>query len=151
VLLAKSILKYLERVADTFLCETTVLGVKLLQKVEAPFLVLEVSQFCCYVLSHIRTRKLLFSSRDRETIRTYLFHPAAHVKYKLNHSEPLKNIQTFQNCLTLLYVLDIQGCWPWDPKFWLKIHHSSRMVDNKTKVQLYNGAVKNLVMRKELL
>lgn len=92
-LLAKNILTYLERVVDNFLCETAVLGIKLLQKVQAPYLVLEISQFCCYAISHIRTRKMLFSDADRKIIRKYLFQPIAHAKYvtfyKKNNMEQL--------------------------------------------------------------
>ncbi|XP_035714304.1 huntingtin isoform X3 [Folsomia candida] len=73
--LARNILSYLERVADSFLCETAILSVKLLKQTDIRFLSLEMSQFCCHALSHIHTRKLLFSNKDREFLRDYYSDP----------------------------------------------------------------------------
>jgi len=81
--LGRCLLKYLEKVSDTFLCETAVLGMQLMQKINDPFLSLEISQFVCTILSHIRTRKMLVSNRDREVYKRFLTDSRVQNKYGL--------------------------------------------------------------------
>ncbi|ODN00588.1 Huntingtin, partial [Orchesella cincta] len=78
---AGNILKYLKLVCDEFMCETAILGIELLKRLNNPYLELDASQFVCHALNHIHTRKLLFTHKDRDVIKSFTENTAACVRF----------------------------------------------------------------------
>lgn len=56
-------------------------GVELLKRVDSPYLQLDVSQFVCSSLSQIHTRKMLFTHKDREVVKTFIENSAVNIRY----------------------------------------------------------------------
>jgi hypothetical protein len=79
--LGKCILHYLDKITDTFLCDTAVLGIKLMLKTADTFAILEISQFLACSLSHIKTRKVLLSNKDREIFKKFIAIPSVQKEY----------------------------------------------------------------------
>lgn len=87
--LEASILSYLKFVCDEFICETAVLGVELLKRLKNPYLELDVSQFVCHTLSHIHTRKLMLTHKDRDVIKSFIQRAFVNIRY---HSSSYKYV-----------------------------------------------------------
>ncbi|CAG7730919.1 unnamed protein product [Allacma fusca] len=64
VLMGKSILKFLERAYRNHLMDAATASIKLLRQIDEPFLILEVSQFSCFLLTMLKSDEVQVSQKN---------------------------------------------------------------------------------------
>lgn len=72
-------------VGDEFLCETAVLGIKLLNRLKSPYLDLDVSHFVCSCLNQIYTRHMQFTLKDRNVIKSFMENATTNIRHVVQY------------------------------------------------------------------